>query len=113
MRTVAGEVVVPRGVTAHVVPLVVVEVSDVSLADASAVTLARLELADVLVEPGGRIPFRLDVPEAARNARLAVHAHVDANGTRAFSEGDLLTTQHVSVPSLGDVERVEVPVALI
>jgi hypothetical protein len=42
-----------------------------------------------------------------------VHAHVDANGTRAFSEGDLLTTQHVSVPSLGDVERVEVPVARI
>lgn len=113
MRTVAGELVVPAEAPSVLARRVVVEVSDVTVADASAVTLARLELVDVPVEPEGRIAFALAVPEPDPRARLAVQAHIDVAGTRGYTEGDLLTTRHVEVPVRGDVDGLVVPVALI
>ena len=113
-RTVRGEVVVPPGVGPLRAQRLVVEVSDVSLADAASVPLGSVELTDLDVAGGTRIPFVIDgVPEGAPRARLAVRAHVDVAGTRGFSGGDLLTTQHVAVPPAGDVAHLEVPVAPI
>lgn len=92
----------------------VVEVSDVSLADASSVLLATVEVSDVAIESGARVPFALEeVPDGEPGATLAARAHVDVEGGGGFSAGDLLTTVHVPVPVNGDVDQLEVPVTPI
>lgn len=114
MRTVAGRVLVPATTPDGTARRLVVDVSDVSLADASAVLLASVEMRDVAIGPGARVAFALaEVPDGAPRASLAARAHVDMDGTGRFAAGDLLTTVHVPVPLTGDVDDLEVPVSPI
>jgi putative lipoprotein len=101
VRPVDGTVLLPPDCPARRAARVVVEVRDVSLADADSVVVARQVLDDVLLAPGGIVAFALDVPEVDPRCRLALRVHVDVDGTGALSEGDLLTTQHVAVPPVG------------
>lgn len=114
MRSVRGEVVVPDDVQPMLAGRVVVEISDVSLADAPSVSLGAVELDDVEIEPGMTIPFVIeDLPEGAPGARLSARAHVDQSGSGGYSTGDLLTTVHVDVAVSGDVRALDVPVSPI
>lgn len=114
MRVIRGEVVLPNAVQSVRAARIVIEISDVTLADASAVLLAAVEIPDVDIDSDARVAFTIeDVPEGGPNARLAAQAHVDVDGSGGFSPGDLLTTVHVAVPTSGDVDRLQVPVSPI
>jgi len=114
VRTVRGEVVFPHTAQPMLARRLVIEISDVSLADTSSVLLAAAEIPELAIEPGLRVPFTLaEVPEGAPSAMLAARAHADVEGSGGFSAGDLLTTVHVPVPVSGNVDRLEVPVTPI
>jgi uncharacterized lipoprotein YbaY len=101
LRPIDGTVQLPPDCPARRAAHVVVEVRDVSIADADSVLLARQQIDDAELGPGGSLPFALDVPEVDPRCRLALRVHVDVDGTGVVSEGDLLTTVHVAVPPMG------------
>jgi putative lipoprotein len=113
-RPIDGVVRLPADCPALVAARVLVEVRDVSLADAPSVVLARQQLARVPLQPGGTVPFALDVPEVDPRRRLALRVHVDVAGSGAVSDGDLITTVHVDVPPVGSPRAgLEAPVQVI
>jgi putative lipoprotein len=95
---VFGEVVLPADLPPGT-PLstVVVEVRDVSLADAPAPVVASTVIDDAPLEPGGRIPFELDIPEPEPGHDLGLRVHVDRTGSGTTTKGDLLNTVAVHV----------------
>ena len=113
MRPVSGEIVLPTNTPRRKAELVLVQVQDASVQDAPAEVLAETRLENVALEPEGRVPFRLDVPEAAPGRRLLLRVHVDLAGTGRVSSGDLLTTAAHSVPARGPVEAVAAAVVVI
>lgn len=112
-RTVRGVVALPADAPAASAGLVLVEARDVSLQDAPSVVVAETRLSDLQIEPGGRVPFELDVPEAPAGHTLAIRAHVSMDGTPAVSHGDGLSVTHIPVPPAGDVDDIEVPVRIV
>ena len=90
----------------------VVELRDVSYADARAPVVTSITLADVAVHPNGRIPFELTAPEAEAGQQLSLACHVDITGGTTLAAGDLVSTQSVPVPPEGDVS-LDVPVSLV
>ena len=113
MRTVRGTIVLPPDVPAMTAPQAFVEVRDVSTMDAPSLVVAEHHATDVELEPGGRVPFQLAVPEAEPDGTLAVRAHLSLTGTPTPHQGDLLTVTPITVQPTGDVDDVEVPVELI
>ena len=91
---------------------IVVELRDVTYADARAPVVASVALPGVEVRPHARIPFDLPAPEAQAGQQLSVECYVDVTGGAALAAGDLVTTQSVPVPPAGDVS-VDVPVSLV
>jgi len=110
MRTVSGDILLPANAPTTKAGQMVVEVRDVSLADAPSVVIAEQQMADVQVRPHGRIPFRLAVPEVAANRSLSVRVHVSMDGSGRVQSGDLLTTASYPVANVGDVESLVVRV---
>ena len=91
----------------------VVEVRDVSYADARAPVIASITLPDAVVRPNGRIPFELSAPEPDAGQQLSLECHIDITGGGDVTAGDLLSTQSVPVPAAGDVSALDVPVTLV
>ena len=89
-----------------------VEVRDVTYADARAPVVAGIALPGVEVHPHARIPFDLTAPEAQADQQLSLECYVDITGGPSLAAGDLVTTQSVPVPPDGDVS-VDVPVSLV
>jgi hypothetical protein len=108
MRTVSGEVVLPRHVPAGLTARVLVEVRDVSAADAPSIVLGSTTLRIAALTSAGRIPFSLRVPEAPGRS-LALRVQVDCGRARSPG-GDYLTTESVGVADTGDVAGVLAPV---
>ena len=90
-----------------------VEVRDVSYADARAPVIASITLPDVVLRPNGRIPFELSAPESDAGQQLSLECHIDITGGGSVTAGDLLSTQSVPVPAAGDVSALDVPVTLV
>ena len=91
----------------------VVEARDVSEADAPSVVVARTRLDDVPVEPGGSIPFELEVPEVGRGRSLSLRAHASPDCEDDVRPGDLLTTASYPVAPSGPQPPVTVRLTLI
>ena len=103
---------VPAGATIPEAPVTVhVEILDVSLADAPATPVARIDVvatgADGLAGPYG-IDARL-----TPGRHYAVSAHVDCSGDGSIAPGDLLTTTRVAVPVGDDTALLDVPLTEI
>jgi putative lipoprotein len=113
MRNQTGRLTLPANVPATSAGLVLVEVRDVSEADAPSVVVAELRLRDVPLAPHGQIPFQLRVPDVPSNRVLSVRAHISTDGSGQVKAGDLLTIAHLPVPSTGTPEPLDVPVAVI
>lgn len=112
MRIVAGDVVLPARVPARAAQ-VVIEVRDVSLADAPSRVVAEQRLEQVALEPRGRLRFRLRVPEVEPTRTLSLRVHVDVSGGGRVLPGDLLTTAACELPCEGAIEGVDVPVVVV
>jgi uncharacterized lipoprotein YbaY len=112
MRIVRGTVVLPMDARAGTASVLLVEARDVSLMDAPSVVVAEARL-DVTVEPGGRLPFELSVPDAEAGHTLAARAHLSYDGTAAITPGDAISVTHLAIPPDGDVDGLEVPLRVI
>jgi hypothetical protein len=110
-RRIRGTVVLPADAPTTVARAVV-ELRDVTYADARAPVIASVALPDVALHPLGRIPFELAAPEAEAGQQLSLECYVDITGGATLAAGDLVTTQSVPVPPKGDVS-VDVPVSLV
>ena len=90
-----------------------IEIRDVTLADASSVVIAEERLDNVSLKPGGRIAFKLPTPEVASNRMLSVRVHISLDGSGRVQSGDLLTTASYPVANEGTPAPLEVRVAVI
>jgi hypothetical protein len=110
-RRIRGTVVLPPDAPTTVATAVV-ELRDVTYADARAPVVASVTLSVAELRPHGRIPFELAAPEAEAGQQLSLECYVDVTGGATLTAGDLVTTQSVPVPPGGDVS-VDVPVSLV
>jgi putative lipoprotein len=86
-----------------------VEVRDVSLADAAAVTLAARVLPAHALSPAGKsVQLTFDLAPPAGNRRLNVWAHLSISGTRTREQGDFLTTRAYPVDEEKEDEHVTI-----
>lgn len=112
MRTVRGVLLAPPDAPPGPVGRLLVEVRDVSLADAPSVVVAQWWVAGVELAPGSEVPFALAVPEAEPGRTLALRGHASRDGSPEVAHGDLITTTHVPLTA-GDVEGVILPLRLV
>lgn len=92
---------------------VLIEVRDVSMADAPSTIVAHEYIDKVALGPDREIPFQLSVPEVAPNRSLALRVHIDIARKGQVSAGDLLTTAHIPIAATGTQATLKVPVTLI
>lgn len=93
--------------------LLLVEVRDVSVADAPSVVVAATREADVPLLPGGGIPFTLEVPDAPPGHTLSLRAHASLDGTERVAPGDAISTVSLPLPPTGDVASIEIPLRFV
>lgn len=113
MRKIAGEIVIPADCSSINGAAVLIEIRDVSRADALSTVVAQSRLNDVNIEPNGRIPFSLSVPEVSDAKSLNFRIHISCTGGNDIKSGDLLTTSSCPVPSRGSSGHVSVSVKRI
>lgn len=114
-RTVEGTISLPASDVPGRAVEVVVQVEDVSRADAPSVVVGEQRLRDVSLVPGGTLTFAIPVSEQRIDPRgsYSVRAHVDVDGTGRVAVGDLLTVQSFPVLTRGHPDRVAVTVRKI
>lgn len=113
MRTITGAITLPANTPATKAGQVIIEVRDISLADAPSVVVAEQRLNEVALKPNGQIKFKLPVPEVEANRSLSLRAHVSLDGSDRVDAGDLLTTANYPVPNAGTSAQLKVPVVVI
>jgi putative lipoprotein len=113
MRILQGDLVLPREIPSRTADHVLVEIRDVSLADAPSTVVALQELQQVPIVSGGRIPYQLSVPEMSTARSLALRAHVSIKGGAHVAPGDLLTTALYPVPSTGELLPLEAQLEVV
>jgi putative lipoprotein len=81
----------------------VVQVEDVSRADAPSTVVGEQVLRNVALHPGQAVPFRVEVPADAIDERrsYSIRAHVDVGGTGVVESGDLVSTESYPVLTHG------------
>lgn len=111
-RIVHGEIELPSDAPAFTPAKVVVELEDVSRADAPSHVVKRLQLATGAVRGGDTISFALEVPAGALNERnlYTVRVHVDVSGSGEVEHGDYITVQSYPVLTRGYGDKVRVAV---
>jgi putative lipoprotein len=85
-----------------------VEVRDVTLADAPSRLVASRRIDAVRVAPGGLVAFELSAPSATPSASLGLRVQLEAGGAGAAPSQIYLTTVHWPVATEGDDELTEV-----
>jgi len=113
MRTITGEIVLPENTPAVIAGQVIIEVLDISLADAPSQLIAEQRLSNVALQPHGRINFSIIAPEVEANRTLTLRVHISLDGSGRMKSGDLLTTAIYPIPNTGTSPPLEVAVAVI
>lgn len=113
MRTIEGSIEVPADAPRQVYGRMLVEVRDVSRADAPSVVVAQKAKDDVAVDPNEPLKFTLEVPDVEPNRTLSLRVHVSRDGTTGVKQGDLLTTASCPIPPRGARSALRVPVKVI
>lgn len=101
MRTVRGEIILPANAPRLTAHELVVEVLDISYADAPAKPVTQSSQKRVALAPHGRLPFSLECPEVARNRSLTLRATIHLAEGTGLKAGDLLTTTSYPVAPTG------------
>ena len=113
MRTVTGNIILPANISAAKTGHVLIEVRDVSLADAPSALVAEKWLENLPLQPNGQIPFKICVPEVEPNRTLSLRVHISLDRSGRMNAGDLLTTTNYTIPNTGDATLPEVVVVVI
>jgi uncharacterized lipoprotein YbaY len=110
-RVVRGRVVLPPSAPAATGD-VVVQVEDVSRADAPSRVVGEMRKRHVQLGPHAEVPFEVEIPPDALDpgGDYSVRVHVDMSGSGQVDKGDLITMQSYPVLThgYGDDARVEV-----
>ena len=113
MRDATGDIIIPSDCPPISGAAVLIEVRDVSRADALSTVVAQTRLTGVDFRPGDRIPFCLTIPEVSEAQSLDVRVHISCTGINDIRSGDLLTTRSHPVPSRGTLGHISVLVQRI
>lgn len=113
MRQLTGDILLPVNAPSRTAAFVLIEVRDVSVADAPSVVVAQHRLLASELQPGGHIPFGLQVPEVAPGRSLALRVHISLEGIRQPQPGDLLSTSRYELPATGPLRSLSVGVEVI
>ncbi|WP_405577665.1 YbaY family lipoprotein [Streptomyces sp. NBC_01092] len=110
--TVSGLVALPPDTPTGTAASVLVEVRDVSLADAPSIVVGAQVQTDVPLTPGGRVPFSVDVPELDPAVTYGLRIHIDRSGSGTVESGDLLSTRAIPVRT-DSAEGLQAPVSVV
>ena len=113
--TVRGEVVLPANAPTAPAADLLVQVEDVSRADAPSTVLGEQRQQGVPIEAGGVIPFEVEVPADDVDARrtYSIRAHVDVSSSGRVEPDDLISTQSYPVLTRGHGREATVAVKRI
>jgi putative lipoprotein len=114
-RTVRGEISLPGTALPAEAAVVIVQVEDVSRADAPSTVVGEQRLERVELHPGNVIPFEVEVDADAldEGARYSVRIHIDVAGSGEVDAGDLVSTQSYPVLTGGYADEAEIEAHLI
>ncbi|MCI0636571.1 MAG: YbaY family lipoprotein [Actinobacteria bacterium] len=112
---VRGEVVLPQVTLPAEAAELVVQVEDVSRADAPSIVVGEQRLLGVQLYGGAVLPFEIEVPAGLVDERhsYSVRAHVDISGSGEVDVGDLVSTQSYPVLTRGYGDEAVVEVRLV
>lgn len=110
--TVTGFVSLPPDAPTGTAASLLVEVRDVSRADAPSAVVGAQVQTDVRLTPGGRVPFAVDVPGLEPTASYGLRVHVDRSGSGTLETGDLISTQAIPVRA-ESTEGLDAPVRVV
>jgi len=110
-RRVQGEIVLPPGVVPSEPASVLVQVEDVSRADAPSQVVGE-QRQRVPLSVGRTIHFTVEVPAEAVDDRhlYSVRVHVQVGGSEGVQKGDLISTQSYPVLTRGHGNQARVEV---
>lgn len=106
-----GKIVLPPG-TPEVKANVLVQVEEVSRADAPSTVVGQTLQKGVVLRDGAELPFVITVPTARvdHGGSYVVRVHVDLSGSGEVEVGDLVSTQSHPVLTRGHPDIAVVPV---
>ena len=109
---VTGQIVLPDSAVPPGAARVIVQIEDVSRADAPSIVIAEESLENVELSPGRTVPFILTVPTDILDAskHYSVRAHIDISGSGTVDRGDFVSTQSHPVLTRGFGNEAVVPV---
>jgi putative lipoprotein len=115
VSAVSGTLVLPPDAPWATAACVLVEVRDVSLADAPSRVVGDQVRTGVAIGPNANLPFRVEVPGVDLRRAYALRAHVSLGaGHERVAPGDFLTTQAHPVLTRGAPDKLlAVPVARV
>ena len=114
-NTVRGEVVLPNTELPNQTADVIVQVEDVSRADAPSIVVAEQRMSGVPVRAGQVLPFSVEIPAEHVDPKhsYSVRAHVDMSGSGEVEVGDLISTKSYPVLTHGYGNEAQVNVKKI
>ena len=99
MKEYKGRIILPANTPSGWAQKIVIEVRDVSLADAPSILIAEEQLHDIMLAPNKKIEFKIGVPEVTSKQSLSFRVHISKDGDDHVKSGDLLTAISYPVPS--------------
>ena len=102
-NTVRGQVVLPDIELAAQTAELIVQVEDVSRADASSIIVGEQRIPRVPLQAGMVLPFTVEIPagRVVPTHSYSVRVHVDMSGSGKIEVGDLITMQSYPVLTQG------------
>jgi putative lipoprotein len=102
-RAVRGEILIPDDVEPTEAAFILVEIEDVSRADAPSIVVGEQRRERVGIRPGAHVPFEVQVPDRLINesASYSVRVHIDVAGSGEVERGDMVSTQSHPVLTRG------------
>jgi len=111
-RTVRGQIALPSIGLPTKAAQVIVQVEDISRADAPSTVVGEERLRDVRLGSETVLPFAVRLPAGLVDERhsYSVRVHIDVSGSGNVSAGDLLSTQTYPVLTRGYGDEVRIQV---
>ena len=102
-HVVRGEITLPSADLPAETADVIVQVEDVSRADAPSLVIGEQRQSGVSLRPGAVLPFAVEIPAEIVDERrnYAVSVHIDLSGSGQVEVGDLVSTQTYPVLTRG------------
>lgn len=113
MRVISGNISLPDNCPSISRVNGIIEVRDVSLADAPSTVLTYKKLSSIDLKPHGLIAFSLNVPEVPSNRSLNIRVHISLSGNELVKAGDLLTTASFNIPTSGSTDQYTIPLTVV